>query len=83
MARVDYRRRKMFQIYAVALLLILSAFMLSACNADSGAFNVSGGTVSEPSHFIAKLMYGLSDDIAVFGWSVVAFTVILKLVLSP
>lgn len=83
MARVDYRRRKMFQIYAVALLLILSAFMLSACNADSGAFNVSGGTVSEPSHFIAKLMYGLGDDIAVFGWSVVAFTVILKLVLSP
>ena len=83
MARVDYRRRKMFQIYAVALLLILSVFMLSACNADSGAFDVSGGSVNEPSHFIAKLMYGLDDDIAVFGWSVVAFTVILKLVLSP
>ena len=83
MARVDYRRRKTFQIYAVALLLILSVFILSACNADSGAFDVSDGTVSEPSHFIARLMYGLDDDIAVFGWSVVAFTVILKLVLSP
>ena len=73
----------MFRIYLVALLLILSCFILSACNADSGAFDVSGGSVSEPSHFIAKLMLGLDDDIAVFGWSVVAFTVILKLVLSP
>lgn len=70
-------------MFAVVLLLLVSLFVLSACNADSGAFDVSDGTVSEPSHFIAKLMYGLSDDIAVFGWSVVAFTVILKLVLSP
>lgn len=83
MARVDYRRRKMFQIYAVALMLILCCFILSACNADSGVFDVSGDSVSEPSHFIAKLMFGLDDDIAVFGWSVVLFTVILKLVLSP
>ena len=83
MARVDYRRRKMFRIYAVALLLILSVFILSACNADSGSFDASGGSVSQPSHFIAKLMLGLDEDIAVFGWSVVAFTVILKLVLSP
>ena len=70
-------------MFAVVLLLLVSLFVLSACNADSGAFDVSDGTVSEPSHFIAKLMYGLGDDIAVFGWSVVAFTVILKLVLSP
>ena len=73
----------MFRIYAVALLLILSVFILSACNADSGSFDASGGSVSQPSHFIAKLMLGLDEDIAVFGWSVVAFTVILKLVLSP
>lgn len=83
MARVDIRRRRIFRIYAVILLLLLSCFVLSACNADSGTFDVSGDAVSEPSHFIAKLMYGLDDDIAVFGWSVVAFTVILKLVLSP
>ena len=70
-------------MFAVVLLLLVSLFVLSACNADSGAFDVSGGSVNEPSHFIAKLMYGLDDDIAVFGWSVVAFTVILKLVLSP
>lgn len=40
----------MFQIYMVALLLVLCCFILSACNADSGAFDVSDGSVSEPSH---------------------------------
>lgn len=73
----------MFTIYAVAIMLILCALILTACNADSGTFDVSGETVSEPTHFIAKLMYGLNENIKVFGWTVIVFTVILKLVLSP
>ncbi len=83
MAGLDYRRRRMFTIYAVAIMLILCALILTACNADRGTFDVSGETVSEPTHFIAKLMYGLNENIKVFGWTVIVFTVILKLVLSP
>lgn len=73
----------MLAIYAVALLLVLCCVILTACNRDSGTFDVSGDTVAEPTHFIAKLMLGLNDSVKVFGWTVVAFTVILKLVLSP
>lgn len=73
----------MFTIYAVAIMLILCALILTACNADRGTFDVSGETVSEPTHFIAKLMYGLNENIKIFGWTVIVFTVILKLVLSP
>lgn len=83
MAGLDYRRRRMFTIYAVAIMLILCALILTACNADRGTFDVSGETVSEPTHFIAKLMYGLNENIKIFGWTVIVFTVILKLVLSP
>ena len=72
----------MLAIYAVALLLVLCCVILTACNRDSGTFDVSGDTVAEPTHFIAKLMLGLNDSVKVFGWTVVAFTVILKLVLS-
>lgn len=73
----------MLAIYAVALLLVCCCVILTACNRDSGTFDVSGDTVAEPTHFIAKLMLGLNDSVQVFGWTVVAFTVILKLVLSP
>lgn len=73
----------MFTIYAVAIMLILCALILTACNADRGTFDVSGETVGEPTHFIAKLMYGLNENIKIFGWTVIVFTVILKLVLSP
>lgn len=83
MAGLDYRRRRMFTIYAVAIMLILCALILTACNADRGTFDVSGETVGEPTHFIAKLMYGLNENIKIFGWTVIVFTVILKLVLSP
>ncbi len=83
MARLDYRRKKMITIYAVALLLMLCCVSFTACNANSGVFDVSGEEVSEPTHFIAKLMLQLNESIGVFGWTVVAFTVILKLILSP
>ena len=73
----------MLAIYAVALLLVLCCVILTACNRDSGTFDVSGDAVAEPTHFIAKLMLGLNDSVKAFGWTVVAFTVILKLVLSP
>lgn len=83
MAGLDFRRRRMFSVYAVVILLVICCCVLSACDADRGVFDVSGETVSEPTHFIAKLMYQLNDNIKVFGWTVIAFTVILKLVLSP
>ena len=70
-------------IYAVALVLIACAVILTACNRNAGIFDVSGDGVAEPTHFIAKLMLGLNDSVQVFGWTVVAFTVILKVVLSP
>lgn len=83
MARVDFRRRRMFTIYAVAIMLLLSCLILTACNADRGVFDVSGDAVSSPTHFIAKLMLKLNDGIGIFGVTVIVFTIILKLVLSP
>ena len=53
MAGLDYRRRRMFTIYAVAIMLILCALILTACNADRGTFDVSGETVSEPTRLLS------------------------------
>lgn len=82
MAGLDYRRKKMMQIFAIAALLLICLFVLTACNADRGTYDISEG-VKEPTHFIAKFMLGLNSNIEVFGWTVIAFTVILKVVLSP
>lgn len=84
MARLDYRRKKMFKIYAVVLLIAVLALVLTACSSDRGTYDVSDkGTDLEVSHFIAKFIKILNEGIGNFGWTVVAFTVILKLILSP
>jgi YidC/Oxa1 family membrane protein insertase len=82
MARFDYKRKKMAQIYLIATLIGLLCLTLSACSPDSGSYDVSA-EVSEPTHFIARFMLYLNDGIGIFGWTVVAFTVIIKLILSP
>lgn len=83
MAGLKSRRRKIFLLVALIALFAVCIIALTACNADRGTFDVSGETVAEPTHFVAKLMYQLNDKIQIFGWTVVVFTVILKLVLSP
>ncbi len=84
MARLDYRRKKMLKIYAVALVLVVCCIALCACNNERGIYDVSDKNTSpEVTHFIAKFINILYEGIGDFGWTIVAFTVILKLILSP
>jgi YidC/Oxa1 family membrane protein insertase len=81
MAYMSYPRKRKTQIYLVAALLLISCLILVACNND-GSYD-AGGELSEPTHFMAKFMLILNDGIGNFGWTVVVFTVILRLILSP
>ena len=84
MARLDYARKRRMLIYAVALLIGVCCIVLSACNKDAGVYDVSDkGATLEVNHFIAKFINILYEGIGNIGWTVVAFTVILKLILSP
>lgn len=78
-------RKRIWRIYLVAALLVLCCCLLVACNSDN-SYSVAGD-VSEPTHFMAKFMLTLSNSSglknASFGWTVVVFTVILRLILSP
>ena len=79
-------RKRIWRIYLVVALLVLCCCLLVACNNDN-SYSVAGDTVSEPTHFMAKLMLSLSETTglkaASFGWTVVVFTIILRLILSP
>ncbi len=85
MANMNPIRKRIWRIYLVAALLILCCCLLVACNNDN-SYSVAG-EVSEPTHFMAKFMLTLSNSSglknASFGWTVVVFTVILRLILSP
>ena len=67
-------------------MLAILCCILVACNSDN-SYSVAGDTVSEPTHFMAKFMIiinnALGGGIASFGWTVVLFTVVLRLILSP
>ena len=86
MANLSYPRKRKLQIYLLAALLIICCLILVACNNDN-SYSVAGETVSEPTHFMAKFMLTLSRSIdggnGSFGWTVVVFTIILRLILSP
>ena len=83
---MSYPRRRKLQIYLIAALLAILCCILVACNSDN-SYSVAGETVSEPTHFMAKFMIiinnALGGGIASFGWTVVLFTVVLRLILSP
>lgn len=85
MADMNPIRKRIWRIYLVAALLVLCCCLLVACNSDN-SYSVAGD-VSEPTHFMAKFMLTLSNSSglknASFGWTVVVFTVILRLILSP
>lgn len=84
MARLDYARKKKILIYSVAIIIAICCIVFSACNNDTGTYDVSDKNSDlEVTHFIAKFMVLLNDGIGNFGWTVIAFTVILKLILSP
>ncbi len=86
MVDLSFMRRRKLQIYLLALLIALCCLMLVACNTDI-SYSVTGETVSEPTHFMAKFMLTLNNAIeggkGSFGWTVVVFTIILRLILSP
>lgn len=86
MVNLNYPRKRKIQIYLVALLVLLFCCVLVACNSDN-SYSVAGESVSEPTHFMAKLMISINDSIGggteSFGWTVIIFTIILRLILSP
>lgn len=86
MANLSYPQRRKIQIYLIAAMLAILCCILVACNSDN-SYSVAGETVSEPTHFMAKFMIiinnALGGGVASFGWTVVLFTIILRLILSP
>lgn len=86
MVNLSYLRKRKLQIYLIAALLAILCCILVACNSDN-SYSVAGENVSEPTHFMAKFMItinnALGGGVASFGWTVVLFTVILRLILSP
>lgn len=86
MVNLSYPRKRKLQIYLIAALLAILCCILAACNSDN-SYSVAGENVSEPTHFMAKFMItinnALGGGVASFGWTVVLFTVILRLILSP
>ena len=85
MAHMNLIRKRIWRIYLIAALLILCCCLLVACNRDT-SYSVAG-EVSEPTHFMAKFMLAIGNSTglknASFGWTVVVFTIILRLILSP
>lgn len=86
MVNLSYPRKRKLQIYLIAALLAILCCILVACNSDN-SYSVAGENVREPTHFMAKFMItinnALGGGVASFGWTVVLFTVILRLILSP
>ena len=86
MANLSFERKRKIQIYLLAALVILCCLILVACNSDN-SYSVAGDTVSEPTHFMAKFMLLINNSMGggtvSFGWTVVVFTIILRLILSP
>ena len=86
MVNMSYPRKRKLQIYLIAALLAILCCILVACNSDN-SYSVAGETVSEPTHFMAKFMIVINNALgggtASFGWTVVLFTVVLRLILSP
>lgn len=86
MVNLSYPRKRKLQTYLIAALLAILCCILVACNSDN-SYSVAGENVSEPTHFMAKFMItinnALGGGVASFGWTVVLFTVILRLILSP
>ncbi len=86
MVNMSYPRRRKLQIYLIAAMLAILCCILVACNSDN-SYSVAGETVSEPTHFMARFMIvinnALGGGVASFGWTVVLFTVVLRLILSP
>jgi len=86
MVNLTYERKRKVQIYLIAALLIVCCLILVSCNSDN-SYSVEGDTVSEPTHFMAKFILIINDSLGgesvSFGWTVVLFTVILRLILSP
>lgn len=86
MARLDYRQKTKLKIWLLAILLILSVCILSACNNNSGTIdinNIDAQSSNALTVFIRNSLIKLNDKVGNFGWTVVVFTIILRLILSP
>ena len=92
MARLDYRQKTKLKIWLLAIMLILCVCILSACNNNSGTYDLSNVdnasqiqsmSSSSLTGFIRNSLIKLNDKIGNFGWTVVCFTIILRLILSP
>lgn len=92
MARLDYRHKTFIKIWLLAIIIVVSLFVFTACNNNSGTYDLSNvqsvdeitsSSSSSLTGFIRKALIGLNDKVGNFGWTVVVFTIILRLILSP
>lgn len=85
MVALSFEKKRKLQIYLLVTLVLVCVLTLTACNGDT-SYNVEGN-VTEPTHFMAKFMLTINKSIGggaeSFGWTVVVFTIILRLILSP
>lgn len=82
---MSFEKKRKLQIYLLAALIIICCFTLVACNTDT-SYSVEGETVQEPTHFMAKFMLTIDNSMGEgvsFGWTIVVFTIVLRLILSP
>lgn len=86
MANLSYPQKRKIQVYLIAAMIAILCCILFACNSDN-SYSVVGEKVSEPTHFMAKFMIVMNNALGggteSFGWTVVLFTVVLRLILSP
>ena len=86
MANLSYPQKRKIQVYLIAAMIAILCCILVACNSDN-SYSVVGEMVSEPTHFMATFMIVMNNALGggteSFGWTVVLFTVVLRLILSP
>lgn len=86
MVDLSFEKKRKIQIYLLAALIIVCCLMLAACNQDT-SYSVEGASVTKPTHFMARFMLVINNGIGggaeSFGWTVVIFTIVLRLILSP
>ncbi len=87
MVNMSYHRKKAFKIYAVAILLLVCCVLFAACNSDNSFSVENVDNAMDDIHWMAKFIdiinNALGGGTASFGWTVVLFTIILRLILSP
>ncbi|MDR3216893.1 MAG: membrane protein insertase YidC [Clostridiaceae bacterium] len=78
-----FEKKRKVKFFAFVFIIALLALTLTACNNSQAVVYPGGFEAEEPTNIIAQFLIILDDAIDNFGWTVVVFTLILKVALSP